>query len=231
MTPQLVLIKARLRLNKLHSNDYDNIEDWKVMEAVNKAQLEWFRRQVHATNARQEGDEESRMRVDDLQQFLVEKRIDGLSKKEFFQTDTFPADYLWFKKVLPSCSKKECQGIILDSTLIEEANVPAYLFDWSLSPSFEWRQTFHTLLGNKLRIYTNDEFQVDFVQLTYYRSPAKVDVAGYVHENAVASSDTNLEFKDDVAELILDEAVAIIAADTEYMEQMQASRSRSEQNN
>jgi len=230
MTPQLVLIKTRLRLNKLHSSDYDNIPDWQVMEAVNKAQLEWFRRQVHGSNVRQEGDEESRVRVDDLQKFLVEKRVNGADKKGYFETDTLPTNYLWFKKVLPYASKDTCQGILLDSTLIEEANVPVYLFDWSLSPSFEWRQTFHTLLGNKLRVYTNDDFQVDYVQLTYYRAPKKVDVAGYTHEDATASKDSDLEFKDDIAELILDDAVSILAADTEYLTQMQAAKQRAEEN-
>jgi len=231
MTPQLVLIKTRLRLNKLHSSDYDNIPDWQVMEAVNKAQLEWFRRQVHGSNQRNEGDEESRVRVDDLQKFLIEKRLGGSDKHGYFQTDTLPSDYLWFKKVLPYCSKGTCQSVLLDSMLVEEANVPIYLFDWSMSPSFEWRQTFHTLLGNRLRVYTNDEFQVDYVQLTYYRTPRKVDIAGYTHEDARASQDSDLEFKDDIAELILDDAAAILAADTEYLTQMQAARQRSEQNN
>lgn len=231
MTPQLVLIKSRLRLNKLHSSDYDNIEDWKVMEAVNKATIEWFRRQVHGANRTQEGDEDSRVRVDDLQKFLVEKRLDGADKHGFFQTSTLPTDYLWFKKVLPYCAKGSCQGILLDSTLIEEANVPTYLFDWSLSPSFEWRQTFHTLIGNKLRVYTNDEFQVEYVRMTYYRTPQKVDVAGYTHEDGASSKDSDLEFKDDVAELILDDAVAILATDTEYLAQLQAAKQRAEENN
>jgi hypothetical protein len=231
MTPQLVLIKTRLRLNKLQSNDYDNIEDWKVMEVVNKAQLEWFRRQVHGSNSRQEGDEQSRIRVDDLQKFLIERRLDGVSKQGYFQSNILPTDYLWFKKIMPQCAKDSCQGVLLDSTLIEEANVPTYLFDWSLSPSFEWRQTFHTLVGNKLRIYTADDFVVEYVKLMYYRMPQKVDVAGYTHENGVASVDMDLEFKDDVVELILDDAVSILAADTEYLSQMQVSKQRAEQNN
>lgn len=230
MTPQLVVIKTRLRLNKLHSQDYDNVEDWKVMEAVNKSQLEWMRRQIHGSNRQQEGDEQTRVRVDDLQQFLIEKKLEGTNHKLFFECP-LPSNYLWFKKVLPRAMKDCCQDILLDSTFIEEANVPFYLFDSNLSPSFEWRQTFHTLIGDTLRVYSNDEFDVEGVELTYYRSPHKVDIEGYTHESGVSSTNVDLEFKDDVAEVILDGAASILAGDLEYMSQAQITTQRAEINN
>lgn len=230
MTPQLVLIKLRLRLNKLHSQDYDNIEDWKAIEAVNKAQLEWYRRQVQGYNKRQEGAEEDRTSVDDLQQFLIEKKITGVNKKQFFLSNTLPTNYLWYKKIIPLCKKGECQGTPIESTFVEEANVTTYLFDWSMKPSFEWRETFHTLIGNQIRVYTGDEFEVENILLTYYRKPQAVDVAGYTHEDATASKDSDLEFKDDVAELILDDAASILAADVEYFNQSQITAQRSDKN-
>lgn len=229
MTPQLVVIKTRLRLNKLHSQDYDNVEDWKVMEAVNKAQLEVMRKLVHGTNLHQEGDEQSRVRIDDLQQFLLELPLGGVSKDRYFQSDALPSNYLWFKKIVPQVEKGTCQKVPLESTLIEEANVPIYLGDWNLSPSFEWRQTFHTLIGNTLRVYTNGDFEVENIKLTYYRAPQKVDIAGYTHEDATSSSNQDLEFKDDVAEIILDAAVSILAADTEYLSAAQITTQRATQ--
>lgn len=231
MTPQLVVIKMRLRLNKLHSQDYDNIEDWKVMEAVNKAQLEWMRKAIHGINRSQEGDEVSRVRVDDLQQFLLEVPLGGSNKDTYFQSDLLPTNYLWFKKIIPEVERGACQGVPLESMLVEEANVPVYMFDWNFSPSFEWRQTFHTIIGNSLRVYTNGHFQVQNVKLTYYRAPHKVDINGYTHEDATSSSNQNMEFKDDVAELILDMAASILAADVEYMTAAQITAQRAEQDN
>lgn len=230
MSPQLALIKLRLRLNKLHSNDYDNIEDWKAMEAINKGQLEWYRKQVQGYNRRQQGAEEDRVGVDDLQQFIVEKKMSGVSKKQFFLSDALPSNYLWYKKLIPLCKKGTCQGIPIESILAEEANVTTYLFDWSMQPSFEWRETFHTIIGGKVRVYTDDKFEVENILLTYYRAPQVVDVAGYIHESGIASKDSDLEFKDDVAEIILDEAAAILAADTEYFNELQALKTRSTEN-
>ena len=37
MTNDLLQIKLKQRLNKLSSNDYDNIECWQIIEAFNKA--------------------------------------------------------------------------------------------------------------------------------------------------------------------------------------------------
>ena len=71
MNNSTLQLKIRERLNKLASNDYDNIECWQVVEAFNKVQIEWTRRQLRGSNIFQDGDEQSRRRVDDLQRLLV----------------------------------------------------------------------------------------------------------------------------------------------------------------
>ena len=50
MTNATLQIKFKQRLNKIASNDYDNIECWQIIEAFNKAQISWCRRQLHGTN-------------------------------------------------------------------------------------------------------------------------------------------------------------------------------------
>ena len=68
MLNSAITIKLKQRINKLDSQDYDNIECWQVVEAFNKAQLEWCRRQLHGNNMYKEGDEMSKRRIDDLKQ-------------------------------------------------------------------------------------------------------------------------------------------------------------------
>ena len=43
-------LKIKQRLNKLASFDFDNLECWQMIEAFNKAQVSWCRRQLHGTN-------------------------------------------------------------------------------------------------------------------------------------------------------------------------------------
>ena len=83
-------IKLKQRLNKLDSNDYDNIEPWQLCEAYNKAAVEWSRRQLHGGNIYKEGDEYSKRRIDDMQVLLEELPLTGVQSTEYFETTNFP---------------------------------------------------------------------------------------------------------------------------------------------
>lgn len=231
MKPQTALIKLRLRLNKLHSSDYDDIPDWTAVEAINKEQVEFVRRQFHGNNVTQEGDEESRIRVEDLQILLIEKDLKGTSKPLFFESEKLPDNYFFFKRVIPLASKDDCKGRPMYSVLIEESNVPTYLSDWSMQPSFEWAQSFHTLVGNRLRVYTNNDFKIDKAVFMYYRKPQMMDIAGYTHEDGVVSTDKDIEFNEHIAEIILDGAVARIASDIESLNQTQLKKQEADSDN
>ncbi len=86
MNNQILRLKLKQRLNKLASNDYDNIEDWQILEAFNKAQIEWVRRMLHGNNLYKEGDELSKRRIDDLQILLTELNLTGAVTDGYFET-------------------------------------------------------------------------------------------------------------------------------------------------
>ena len=93
MLNQTVILKVKQRLNKLDSQDYDNIEPWMILEAFNKAQVEWARRQLHGMNTLREGDEQSTRRKDDLQVLLITEPITVTERKLFYE-GPLPEDYL-----------------------------------------------------------------------------------------------------------------------------------------
>lgn len=211
--------KINLRLNKGASDDYDNLWNYVKTEAFNKAVNDWIRRQYRGKNQTQEGDEETVARVDDLQFLLKSDSIIIRDKGLFVQSSKLPTDYLYYKRVTPYVSKGECTGVIIKSHLKEEANVDDLI---PSLPSFDFEETFHTLIGNKIHLYHNKDFTVDKIQLTYYRKPKVYDFKKL--------SDTT-EFKDDVAEIITDEACKIIASDIESFNQKNSAKERAEENN
>ena len=77
-------VKIKQRLNKLDSQDYDNIQPWQIIEAFNKAQIEWCRRNLHGGNIYKEGDEASKRRIDDLQSLLTELKLTGVNEPTLF---------------------------------------------------------------------------------------------------------------------------------------------------
>ena len=232
MLNSTITIKVKERINKLDSNDYDNIECWAIVEAFNKAQVEWARRQLHGINQVREGDEQSTRRKDDLQILLDTETLPTVNKEYYFR-GVLPQDYLQWKRVDVFAQKECCEKRRMTVYLVEEANLNQLLRDKAKQPSFEWAETFATLKGNEVNIYTNKEFDIQRADLIYYRQPIKIQIQGCVdpYTNVASTAEVTCEFKDDIIELIIDEAVAILAGDIESGNQFSRGTEGAERNN
>jgi hypothetical protein len=232
MLNSTIEIKIKQRLNKLDSQDFDNIECWQIVEAFNKAQVEWVRRQLHGTNIFKEGDEGSTRRKDDLQ-VLLKKQDLSLTNKEYYYFADIPQEYLQWKRVDVYAKKDCCNKRRMTVYFAEEADVSLLLRDTNKRPSFEWSETFATLIGNDINIYTNNEFEINSAELVYYRQPIKIQINGCVdpYTNLQSTQNVLCEFKDDIIEVIIDEAVSILAGDMESFNQYSRGTEASERNN
>lgn len=234
MNNQTIYLKIKQRLNKLASNDYDNIECWQVVEAFNKGMVEWCRRNLHGLNQKQEGDEQSKRRIDDLQKLMVSTTITMNNKQLYFESPELPDNYFEWKRVSAKSKNNCCEDprrmVIY---LAEEANVDELLRDKNKQPSFEWAETFVTLIDNKFRIYTDNKFDVVDTVLTYYRQPVRIQILNCVdpYTQVASTAEVECEFKDDLVELFIDEAVKILAGDIESMNQYIRAQQSVEGNN
>lgn len=235
MNNQTLQIKLKQRLNKLASNDYDNIECWQIIEAYNKVQIEWVRRQLHGNNVYKQGDESSQVRIDDLQLLLTELPLTGVTSDTYFETDNFPiSDYMEYKRVTAYGTSECCptpRRMIV--YLSEEANVDLVLRDPLKNPSFTWGETFCTLIGNTIRIYRASDFQIQSAVLTYYRKPVNIQILGCQnpYTGIISTADVLCEFKDDIIELMLDDTAALIAGDIDNFNQSTRNEQMAEKNN
>lgn len=235
MENSTIYTKIKLRLNKIDSGDYDNIECYAVEEAFNKATVEWCRRQLHGMNNFQEGDEGSNRRVDDLNIILTPDFKLNLTKKDlFYESDVIPQNYFQWKRVDIVGSSDCCSKKPFIVYLAEEDNRTILLRDEHKKPSFEWGETFATLVNGRIRIYTNNDFEINEAKLTYYRQPRRIEIAGCSNPydiDRVNPVDVISEFKDDIVELMVDDAVSILAGDlTDGFNQQRGSMG-SERNN
>jgi hypothetical protein len=236
MTNALLQIKIKERLNKLASLDYDNIECWQVSEAFNKAQLEWVRRQVHGANQFKEGDESSKMNIDDIQILLTDTLSNPvvLTKRDlYYESNNLPVDYLYFKRFAVNSISDCCaEPRRMTVYLAQVADIDNLLTDNFRQPSAEWGETFCTLSGNKIKVYTNDEFELATPVLYYYRKPREIAFLNCVNPSTgvLAVADVTCEFKDDIAEILVDEAAAILAGDIESIMQYQRNKQNSTTN-
>jgi len=232
MLNSTLTIKLKQRLNKLDSQDFDNILCWQVVEAFNKAQVEWCRRQLHGINVLREGDEQSTRRKDDLQVILVKDAV-LLTKEDIYYRAAIPQDYFQWKRVDVDACKGCCDNRRMTVYLAEEENLNQLLRDKSKQPSFEWAETFATLSDDGINIYTNDDFEISQSILTYYRQPRLIQVEGCTnpYTGVTSTEEVISEFKDDIVELIIDEAVSILAGDIESGNQYSRGQQEAERNN
>jgi hypothetical protein len=232
MLNSTIEIKIKQRLNKLDSQDYDNIECWQIVEAFNKAQVEWARRQLHGINIVKEGDEGSTRRKDDLQ-VLLDTQALNLFDKEYYYFGNLPDDYLQWKRVDVYAKKDCCEKRRMTTYLAQEGDLNQLLRDKGKQPNFEWAETFATLIGNTTHIYTDGKFEIQNANLIYYRQPIQIQIQGCVDPYTGVQSTQNVEceFKDDIIEVIIDEAVSILAGDIESGNQFSRGTETAERNN
>jgi hypothetical protein len=88
-------------------------------------------------------------------------------------------------------------------------------------------------MNNRVRIYTAGEFDIINPTLTYYRLPRYIQIAGSIdpYTGLTSLADVTCEFKDDVTELIIDEAASILAGDIESANQYQRGMQQADRNN
>jgi hypothetical protein len=225
MLNQTILLKVKERLNKLDSSDYDNLEPWQIVEAFNKGQVDWTRRNLHGLNSLREGDEQSTSKIDDFQVLLDTIPALLVNKQQYMELDV-PADYLRWKRISSLASSSCCpdpKPMVI--YLAEEANVNVLLRDKAKQPSFEWGETFATIEGDFIKIWTGGTFTLLTADFTYYKQPTRIQIAGvpdpYDPNAPIPTVDIISVFKDDIVEVLIDECAKILAGDIESQLQMQ----------
>ena len=210
-------------LNKLDSNDYQNIEKWIIQQEYSKAKYFIIREQINGINIKKEGKEGSLLKITDLQILLIPKKIlSGENKKLFFESESLPKDFLYYSRVTPIISSDVCDiPFFIQSIPIEDANIDEYLTDDLKAPSLKYEQSFHTLSSNKIKVYHNNEFEVKEISLSYYRKPLLLQFIGVHQIDGSNGKEMDEEFKDDLVEIFVEKTIAIIAANIEDLNRKQ----------
>jgi len=220
MTNAQLQIKIKERLNKLSSQDYENIECWQIAEAFNKGQLEWVRRQINGINQLKNGEGSSKVNYDDIQKLIKTISLTGTASSTSWTSAAYPEDYLFFSSVYVTGKNDCCPDRNILVYLVDKADLYVILRDANKKPSFEWGETVAIMADNTLIIYTDGQFEISAVDFNYFRLPAAVSFLGCTDINTgLPSPEVACEFKDDIAEILVDAAVSILAGDIESFNQ------------
>lgn len=217
-----IYYKITTGLNKLDSNDYQNIEKWIIQQEYHKAKLNLIREQINGVNIKKEGKEASIFKITDLQILLKSDILSGENKKVYFESQIIPKNFLYYSRLTPTIKNPDCDTPFqIQSIPIEDSNVDEYLNDDLKAPSLKFEQCFHTFNSNKIKIYHNNEFEVKECLLNYYRNPTLIQFQGAEQSNGSIGKQMDEEFKEDVVELFIEKTIANIASNIESINRKQ----------
>lgn len=232
MTNELIILKLQQRLDKLSSGDYGNLEDWMYLEAFNKEYSDWIRRQTEGINQERITIEGTLKRIDDLQFLLTDPTPLTLAAGDTFYSAPIPSDYLGWCRISAYGKDDCCPERKLMVFIDREADIDINLQDSGKQPTFQWATTRATLGNNKIKIYTNGEFTISRAELTYYRIPVFIELAGVANPftGTVSTATVLCEAPDNVIEVIIEGAAGILARDIKSYQEAQMNTMAAERN-
>ena len=224
-----LIYKTKLRLNKLATNDHQDIPVEDILFSANEQQIKLVKKKVSQNNIYQLGLDSFKKRYQDLQNLIVQSEEYSEPKKgtdtyTFYKVDTSKLKNNWFFFIglTAVCTKGKCKDRPLAITkLIEHADLQTMMNNTNYSPSFEYQETIALLSGDEIYIYTDGTFEVTKVYITYLKYPQKIDLEGYIDLEGNPSITKDSELDEFLEDELLDLIQLDLAINTENMPSIQ----------
>lgn len=218
-----LLYKTDLRLNKVATNDHQNIPDEDKLFVINENQIKLIKKKISTNNIYQLGLDGFRKRYEDLQNLIIQSEKSSKLKKgkdryNYFLFDTKDLKNKCFSPIgiTAMCSKGECKDrAVAISKVVKHANLQTDMANSNYFPSFEYQETIALESEDKIYIYTDGTFDVDYVFISYLRYPKKVDLEGYVDLDGNDSVTQDCELQEFLEDELLDMVQMDLAISTE----------------
>lgn len=233
MTNNELQLRIKQELNKLDSFDYDNLQCTDISGAFNKGQRLWCRRQFSGNNLSKTGVEQTTRRIDDLQILLKKEKLQWTKLDGYYESCDIPEDFMEFARLTAEGNSECCENQPMTLRLVAETDISEIIKDELRKPNFDWRESVATFFGNKMRIYTNNEFTVCEGVIHYFRQPTDIQIEGCYNlsTGTLITTDVPCEFKDDIAEVLILEAASILAGPLESPQNYQRLSQETEKSN
>lgn len=219
-----LLYKIDQRLNKLSTNDHQQIPLEDKILALNEAQIKLIKQKVTGTvtNTRL-GLDSFRKRYEDLESLIVGfkecklKLTDKLLNQWSLDLETLPIKYLYYVDSYILAEKGRCKGkqIWINKDLARHGDLSLLLKNDNYKPSFEYEETFNMINSNQFHIYTDGTFKPTELQFMYIKYPDYINKEGYVMLDDTESVTTNCELDDMLEDELLDLTIQNLAMYTE----------------
>ena len=236
-----LLYKIDQKLNKLSTNEHQqiNLED-KIL-ALNEAQIKLIKQKVDGQNTVSGlGLDAFKKRYEDLQSLVVnynhqpldltllnaelnqwKANIHLLTPKYMFYIDSY---------VLADKGRCTDRKIWINRDLAKHGDLQFCLTNTHFKPSFEYQETFNFISSDEISVFTDGTFTPKQIYVSYMRYPVYINKTGYVMLDGQDSYDADCELETYLEDELLDLTVQNLAMYTENQSAVQNAQFRIQTN-
>jgi hypothetical protein len=227
-----LLYKIDQRLNKLSTNEHQQIQLEDKILALNEAQIKLIKQKVdNISTVSQMGLDSFKKRYEDLQSLIIAYN-DGelelsVKNEELNQWKANLHDldpkYMFYIDSYVLADKGRCKDrkIWINRDLAKHGDLQFILNNDHYKPSFEYQETFNFLSSDEISIFTDGTFTPTKICISYMRYPVYIDKAGYTKFDGSASEDQDCELETYLEDELLDLTVQNLAMFTENQSAVQ----------
>ena len=236
-----LLYKIDQKLNKLSTNEHQqiNLED-KIL-ALNEAQIKLIKQKVDGQNTVSGlGLDAFKKRYEDLQSLVVTYNHQPLDltllNAELNQWKAnihlLVPKYMFYIDSYVLADKGRCtdRKIWINRDLAKHGDIQFILNNDHYKPSFEYQETFNFISSDEISVFTDGTFTPKQIFISYMRYPDYINKEGYIMLDGEPSYDQNCELETYLEDELLDITVQSLAMYTENMSAVQTAQMRIQTN-
>jgi hypothetical protein len=236
-----LLYKIDQRLNKLSTNEHQQIQLEDKILALNEAQIKLIKQKVDGISVVSGlGMDAFKKRYEDLQRLVIDYNHQPLtlveSDKEIHQWKTnihqLEPKYMFYVDSYVLADKGRCKDrkIWINRDLAKHGDLQFILNNEHYKPSFEYQETFNFLASDEISIFTDGTFTPKSINIMYMRYPVYINKTGYIMLDGLPSFDQDCELETYLEDELLDLTVQNLAMFTENQSAVQSAQYRIQTN-
>jgi hypothetical protein len=229
-----LLYKIDQKLNKLSTNEHQQIQLEDKILALNEAQIKLIKQKVDGfSTVSGLGLDAFKKRYEDLQSLVVTYNHQPLELKVkneelhqwFANIHLLDPKYMFYIDSYILADKGRCKDrkIWINRDLAKHGDLQFILNNDHYKPSFEYQETFNFLSSDEISIFTDGTFIPTKIYVSYMRYPVYIDKEGYIKFDGTPSTDVDCELEAYLEDELLDLTVQNLAMYTENQSAVQSS--------
>jgi hypothetical protein len=236
-----LLYKIDQRLNKLSTNEHQQIQLEDKILALNEAQIKLIKQKIDGISiVSGMGMDSFKKRYEDLQRLVINYEHQPLnltlknSDINEWSADITQLDpkYMFYLDSYILADKGRCEDrqIWINRDLAKHGDLQFILNNEHYKPSFEYQETFNLLSSDEVSVFTDGTFTPKTIKIMYMRYPQYINKEGYIMLDGEPSFDQDCELETYLEDEILDLAVQNLAMFTENQSAVQNAQFRIQTN-